>query len=86
MQMLINIFSSMPKTRESFFISLSSKRKLWNANINLQDPSKDPQLSFGDFAAAAELDPDNADIYHHRGQVDRITLSYVLIVLNFLNS
>ena len=35
----------------------------------LQDPSKDPQLSFADFAAAADLDPDNADIYHHRGQV-----------------
>ena len=52
----------------------------------MQDPSKDPQLSFGDFAAAAELDPDNADIYHHRGQVDRITLSYVLIVLNFLDA
>jgi len=34
-----------------------------------KDPSKDPQLSFADFAAAVELDPDNADIYHHRGQV-----------------
>merc|ERR1712179_559268 len=34
-----------------------------------KDPSKDPQLSFADFAAAAELDPENADIYHHRGQV-----------------
>jgi len=34
-----------------------------------RDPTKDPQLSFQDFAAAVELDPDNADIYHHRGQV-----------------
>ena len=35
-----------------------------------KDPSKDPELSFGDFARAVELDPDNADIYHHRGQVN----------------
>jgi len=42
------------------------------ASLSIQqckDPSKDPQLSFADFAAAVELDPDNADIYHHRGQV-----------------
>ena len=34
-----------------------------------KDPSKDPQLSFDDFSRAVELDPENADIYHHRGQV-----------------
>jgi import receptor subunit TOM70 len=34
-----------------------------------KDPMKDPQLSFNDFARAVELDPENADIYHHRGQV-----------------
>jgi len=34
-----------------------------------KDPSKDPMLSFNDFTRAVELDPDNADIYHHRGQV-----------------
>jgi len=34
-----------------------------------KDPNKDPQLSFADFNQAVELDPDNADIYHHRGQV-----------------
>jgi len=34
-----------------------------------KDPSTDPQLSFADFNRAAELDPDNADVYHHRGQV-----------------
>lgn len=34
-----------------------------------KDPSKDPQLSFADFAKAVELEPDNADVYHHRGQV-----------------
>ena len=47
---------------------------MWSAILVLQDPSKDPQLSFGDFAAAAELDPDNADIYHHRGQVENIKM------------
>ena len=35
-----------------------------------KDPSKDPQMSFADFSKAVELDPDNSDIYHHRGQVD----------------
>jgi import receptor subunit TOM70 len=35
-----------------------------------KDPSKDPQLSFEDFAKAVELDPENADVYHHRGQVN----------------
>merc|ERR1712142_1339020 len=34
-----------------------------------KDPTKDPQLSFADFSHAVELDPENADIYHHRGQV-----------------
>jgi len=34
-----------------------------------KDPNKDPQLSFADFSHAVELDPENADIYHHRGQV-----------------
>jgi len=34
-----------------------------------KDPATDPLLSFADFTRAVELDPDNADIYHHRGQV-----------------
>ena len=34
-----------------------------------KDPTKGPQLSFADFALAVQLDPDNAVIYHHRGQV-----------------
>lgn len=34
-----------------------------------QDPIKDPELSFQDFRKAAEIDPQNADVYHHRGQV-----------------
>jgi import receptor subunit TOM70 len=31
-----------------------------------RDPTKDPELSFADFNLATELDPENADIYHHR--------------------
>ena len=34
-----------------------------------QDPMRDALLSFGDFKTALELDPDNSDVYHHRGQV-----------------
>lgn len=34
-----------------------------------KDPTKDPELSFADFSQGVQLDPENADIYHHRGQV-----------------
>jgi hypothetical protein len=34
-----------------------------------KDPVKDPQMSFADFDLAIKIDPDNTDIYHHRGQV-----------------
>ena len=34
-----------------------------------KDPANDPKLSFADFARALELDPENADVFHHRGQV-----------------
>lgn len=29
-----------------------------------------PMLSTQDFNMAAEIDPQNSDVYHHRGQVD----------------
>ena len=31
-----------------------------------KDPKKDPELSFADFSKAVEIDPENADVYHHR--------------------
>jgi len=34
-----------------------------------KDPKNDPALSLADFGLAAELDPTNPDVYHHRGQV-----------------
>ena len=34
-----------------------------------KDPQQDPLLSFKDFERATEIDPNNADVYHHRGQV-----------------
>ena len=34
-----------------------------------KDPKTDPELSLKDFARAIEIDAGNADIYHHRGQV-----------------
>jgi len=38
-----------------------------------KDPRRDPELSFEDFKKALEIDPENADIYHHRGQVHLLT-------------
>jgi len=43
-----------------------------------RDPKKDPELAFADFAIAASLEPENADIYHHRGQVSCSFFSYVI--------
>ena len=36
-----------------------------------KDPQQDSLLSFKDFEKAIEIDPTNADVYHHRGQVRR---------------
>jgi len=38
-----------------------------------KDPQEDPLLSFKDFERATEIDPSNADVYHHRGQVHLLT-------------
>merc|ERR1711997_1353192 len=38
-----------------------------------KDPQQDPLLSFKDFENALVIDPDNADVYHHRGQVHLLT-------------
>ena len=37
-----------------------------------KDPQQDSLLSFKDFEKAIEIDPTNADVYHHRGQVKMI--------------
>jgi len=37
------------------------------------DPNKDAELSFADFTTATNIEPDNPDIYHHRGQVHLLT-------------
>jgi len=37
------------------------------------DPTKDAELSFADFTMAVNIDPNNPDIYHHRGQVHLLT-------------
>ena len=31
-----------------------------------KDPKKDPELSLEDFGRAADIDPNNSDIYNHR--------------------
>jgi len=48
-----------------------------------KDPSKDPQLAFADFAVAESLDPENADIYHHRGQVHLLIDELSKAILDF---
>ncbi len=48
-----------------------------------QDPIKDPEMAFADFARAVELDKDNADVYHHRGQVYLLTDQVAEAVADF---
>ena len=43
-----------------------------------KDPQQDPLLSFKDFERATEIDPENSDVYHHRGQVS-CTHTYIRI-------
>ena len=38
-----------------------------------QNPEQDATLSFADFQKALDIDPNNSDVYHHRGQVQSIT-------------
>jgi len=55
---------------------LKSNALIKRASLYIQrckDPEQDSLLSFGDFKAALELDPENSDIYHHRGQVKLLT-------------
>lgn len=35
-----------------------------------------PMLSTQDFNMAADIDPQNADVYHHRGQVRFVSLCF----------
>ena len=58
---------------ETASVSIRVNALIKRASLYIQqckDPSKDPELSFADFEKAVTLDPDNADIYHHRGQVN----------------
>merc|ERR1719511_450438 len=38
-----------------------------------KDPIQDPIKAMADFSSAQEIDENNADIYHHRGQVNLLT-------------
>lgn len=39
-----------------------------------------------DFATAIRIDPDNVDVYHHRGHVSRSSIKSGFIMLNFFIS
>ena len=46
------------------------------ASLTIQackDPVQDPLRAMSDFSKAQEIDENNADIYHHRGQVNLLT-------------
>jgi len=65
---LIDDDSANPKIRTNALIK--------RASLYIQqckDPIQDPLKAMEDFKKAVEIDPDNSDIYHHRGQVHLLT-------------
>jgi len=65
---LISDDSANPKIRTNALIK--------RASLYIQqckDPIQDPLKAMEDFKLAVEIDPDNSDIYHHRGQVHLLT-------------
>jgi len=65
---LISDDSANPKIRTNALIK--------RASLFIQqckDPVQDPLKAMDDFKKAVEIDPDNSDIYHHRGQVHLLT-------------
>jgi len=65
---LIDDDSANPKIRTNALIK--------RASLYIQqckDPVQDPLKAMDDFKKAVEIDPDNSDIYHHRGQVHLLT-------------
>ena len=56
----------------SYLIISRSNAFIKRASLHIQlcqDPEKDPMLSFNDFEEALKADPNNPDVYFHRGQV-----------------
>jgi len=61
---------------ESASPQLKSNALIKRASLYIQrckDPEQDSLLSFADFQLAIDLDPENSDVYHHRGQVKLLT-------------
>ena len=42
-----------------------------------KDPQQDPLRAMADFSKAEEIDSENCDIYHHRGQVNSVSYTHL---------
>jgi len=61
---------------DSCDVKIRANALIKRASLYIQqckDPAEDPLKAMGDFKKAEEIDPNNADIYHHRGQVNLLT-------------
>lgn len=69
--------------------SIKSNALIKRASLHIQqctDPEKDPLLSFKDFESALDVDPQNPDVYFHRGQVFLLTEQIEKAVQDFNKS
>lgn len=65
------------------FLQLRANALIKRGSMYMQQ--QQPLLSTQDFNTAAEIDPRNADVYHHRGQVLLLTHLRILACFPFLN-
>lgn len=69
------LYNSGANNNPSFYFQLRVNALIKRASLHVQ--MDDPNRSFDDFERAAVLDPENSDVYHHRGQVLNIHLMFV---------
>jgi len=61
---------------DSCDVKIRANALIKRASLYIQqcrDPHQDPLKAMADFKKAEEIDPENADIFHHRGQVNLLT-------------
>ena len=63
------------KLNLSCILQIRSNALIKRGSLRMQNEERD--LALSDFASAAEQDVDNSDIYHHRGQVGLLGLSFL---------
>jgi import receptor subunit TOM70 len=62
--------------KEGCSVKIRANALIKRASLYIQqckDPINDPLMAMKDFKRSEEIDPNNCDVYHHRGQVNLLT-------------